>query len=392
VRAPTAFGSASLPALVLILAIALLGGGCRSAVQPPLPLGIYAPGGASQLPQLREAGFNLVVGPADRAFLDAARRAGLGVLANPGTTAGPTFQPQPARRAVAQVGRHPALWGWYLADEPDLHAVTAAEVAAVQRTLRQAGSRRPTAVTVWNGAALSRYHQADVLMVDRYPVGLAPLASFFKEVRMGRMVADVAQRRFLPVVQAMDWAAYPPALWQQAGLPGGEAPVAGAPSLAQLRSMAWGARVLGADGLFFYAFDDGSWRLPDHPQVWSDVKATVEELRRWEPLWHAPQPRLGLGLQWREPGQRLNEALESSVLATVLDVAERTATAEVPSGRYVLLVNTTAKAQEVRLIGLAHLPGQLPELGSARFESLGEDEWLAPLDPFAIRILGPWQP
>ena len=361
--------------------------GCRLNHPSPYPIGIYSTGGPTNFTKLREAGFNVITGGATGDFLDAAQAAGLVVLASPGTSAGPGFSPSRAHAAVRTFGRHPALWAWYLSDEPELHGVTPDEVRQVHRAIRFAGSRLPTAVTTWSGEALSRYRVADILLVDRYPVGMDPLAMFFKQVRAGRIVADVANRRFIPVIQAMNWNAYPPEIWHLGGWDGGAAPDSRAPSLAELRCMIWGARVLGAEGLFFYCYDDGAWRMAEHPEVWSDLGKAVREVRDCEPLFRARQPRVRLGLQWFEPGRQYNEALESSVLVTLLEV--ETGSAAVPAGRYLVLVNTTAEHHLVRLNRPDWYGVEVPVLGGQSTVHFGDGHWLDPLPPYGVQILGP---
>ncbi len=372
------------------LAALLLGlgaAGCRTPAPRAYPIGIYAPGDAENLPLLHDAGFDLVLGPATRPFLDAALASGIRVLAVPGSPAGPTFDLPLVRNTVRSVGAHPALWAWYLADEPDLRGVAPAEVRGARRAVRAAGSMRPTAVTVWHGTALSRYPDSEILMVDHYPVGIGPLARFFKEVRAGRAIADVAHHSLVPVVQAMDWSAYPIRIRTLAGGDPSEAPPTREPTAAEMRSMAWGARVLGADGLFFYCYDDGLWRMEDHPTAWKDLSDVVREIRDLEPLFRARQPRVRVDLQWFEPGRSLNEALESSVLLSVFDVDH--GNARVAAGRYVVLVNTTRESHLLRL-GRAENPAvEVPWLGLGKTARIGGGEWLDPLDPNGVMILGP---
>ena len=384
---PRPHWSGQLHRCLAALLLALGAAGCRTPAPRTFPIGIYAPGEAENLPLLRDAGFDLVLGPATRPFLDAALASGIRVLAVPGTPAGPTFDPALLRNTVLAFGRHPALWAWYLADEPDLRGVAPAEVRGVRRAVRATGSMRPTAITVWNGTALSRYPESEILMVDHYPVGLGPLAGFFKEARAGRAIADVAHRSFVPVVQAMDWSSYPIRIRALAGGDPSEAPPRRPPNVAELRCMAWGARILGADGLFFYCYDDGLWRMPEHPAVWKDLSGVVREIRDLEPLVRARQPRVRVNLQWFEPGRSLNEALESSVLLSVFDVDR--GNASVVPGRYVVLVNTTMESHLLRL-GRAENPvAEVPWLGTGKTARIGGGQWLDPLDPCGVMILGP---
>ena len=69
----------------------LVGAGPLSAVsvaEPFFPIGIYGVGSKEHLQQVHEAGFNTVVGPANKAFLDQAQALGIQVIASPGASAG----------------------------------------------------------------------------------------------------------------------------------------------------------------------------------------------------------------------------------------------------------------------------------------------------------------
>ena len=61
-----------------------------------------------------------MTGPARRGFLDAAKANGIGVLASPGSHAGKGFDAAKVQATVTKHDRHPALWSWYLIDEPDM--------------------------------------------------------------------------------------------------------------------------------------------------------------------------------------------------------------------------------------------------------------------------------
>ena len=99
-------------------------------VWPFYPLGIYAVNSTNDYAMVRASGFNLITGPAEQSLLDAADAAGLKVLASPGTSAGPGFNLEAAARTVKAFDAHPALWAWYLVDEPDLQEIPPETVAS----------------------------------------------------------------------------------------------------------------------------------------------------------------------------------------------------------------------------------------------------------------------
>src|ERR1041385_7985306 len=75
--------------------------GCQHPTRSFFPIGIYnVP--KPDFPAVHQAGFNLVTGPAERSYLDSAGQLGLKVLASPGTSAGPKFDAQVARRVVGK--------------------------------------------------------------------------------------------------------------------------------------------------------------------------------------------------------------------------------------------------------------------------------------------------
>ena len=94
--------------------------GCHVIPKADYPVGIYSVGSETNLAEIAAAGFNIVTGPAKREFLDAAEANGIGVLASPGSHAGEQFDLAKVRSTVARHDRHPALWSWYLIDEPDI--------------------------------------------------------------------------------------------------------------------------------------------------------------------------------------------------------------------------------------------------------------------------------
>jgi hypothetical protein len=363
-----------------IFAVAM-GTGCATRHADRYPIGIYAPGDISHLDELRQAGFSHVTGPARREFLDAARAQDLEVLTHPGSTAGPRFDPSPVRTAAHTLDSHPALWAWYLSDEPDLNDVTPEQVDAVQRTLRTSGARKPTALVVQKGPSLARFHGADILMVDRYPIGWQPLATFFQHMQHGVVAARAGRRSFISVIQAFDWGAYADIH------PFPEPLAARPPTEAELRCMAWGARLIGADGLFFYAFDDGRWSLTDHPDTWRSLQKVVGEIRRREPLFTAARSGLPPRSEYLEPSRRFNEAFEPAILWASVRV--QTGTTETPPGLYWILVNTTAESHQIRIRDTTWHGAALPDCDLGAPRQVDPEGWMEELRAYEVRLLGP---
>lgn len=372
--------------VVAALGILVATGGAGCAHRPPperagaYPIGLYAVNDTNTLAMVRAAGFNLVLGSAAGGYLDAAYAAGLQVLASPGTMAGQAaFDCRRAGEIIRQVDRHPALAGWYLADEPDLHRIAPAEIERAHRCVRAAGSRHPTAIVLFNGNQAADYAGiTDWLLMDRYPIPWMPLADFGKHLRQARFAAGPDQRLFA-VVQAFDWSRYPD--W----LPGRTA--LRPPTFEEMRAMTFLARVHGATGLLYYCFDDGRWDLRKEPEVWQGLQRIVAEVRRREPLFlGAPQWR-AFGVHYPDPDSRLNEALDPAVAAVTLAV--RSGNVDLPAGEYLLAVNTTPRAVDWRFSWSPPIAEALPILDSERTVP-SEGGWFTDrLEAYAVRIYGP---
>jgi hypothetical protein len=329
-------------ALVLLYAACVIGltAGCR--LPSPIantsfyPVGIYSVPSTNDFASLKQAGFNLVVGPAERSYLDAARNAGLKVLAAPGTSAGPGYNPAKAREMVKLFDSHPALWAWYVVDEPDMDGIPPTQVSQACRSLKAAGARKPTALVLYQGYQSLHYANiADITMIDRYPIPWLPLANFGQHVTTARL-AVAKDKPLLAVIQAFDWSSCPEMLPGEENLR--------PPTYEELRCMTYEALARGANGLFYFAFDSGRWKIRDHPETWEALKTVVKEVNARLPLFAAQPQWWAKNHKFSDPTHRFNAALESSVTSTLLRVG--VGNELVPAGDYILAVNNTERPHE----------------------------------------------
>lgn len=316
---------------LVLLAVCL---GCQQTRRPFYPLGIYSVP-TSNLPVVRKAGFNLVTGPADKAYLDAAHAVDLKVLASPSTSAGPKFDALAARRTVAAYDAHPALWAWYLIDEPDINNVSPEAVKAAQRFLKSVPARKPTALVIYHGQSAIYYANiADITMIDRYPIPWLPLANVPQHVRMVRLALG-KKKPLIAVIQAFDWRAFPAELPGEKNLR--------PPTYEELRCMTYCALAQQATGLFYYCFEAGAWRITERTDVWDAVRKVVEEVNERLPLFQAERVWWPLLNAFGDPSIRFNAALDSSI--TTVQLRVRHGNPAVPPGHYVLTINNTDKTQ-----------------------------------------------
>jgi hypothetical protein len=376
--------------ILAALAVVLSGWAGQPAVS--FPIGIYGVPSTNDFPALREAGFNLVVGAASQPYLNAAQACGLRVIAYlPGES---------TPRVRKALDRHPALWAWYLFDEPDLHRVSPAEIVSSLKSLRRSGLRKPTVLTLCQGyEALDYGYIPDILMIDRYPIPWLPLANFGQHVKMARLGIS-REKPLIAIIQAFDWSAYPGLLTAAEDLR--------PPTAQELRCMVYEALARGANGIFFYEFD-GGWKIREHPEVWGALKTVVREINERLPLFQGQRVWWAKAHEFAEPEQRFNAALESSVTSTLMEV--KRGNSNVPAGRYIVAVNNTPEeiVYSFSLPKAAKVPpAKPPRAGTTtmpaiqnssrvEFGVLGEGRtaksvlnWIADgFAPYAVHVYGP---
>jgi hypothetical protein len=364
---------------ICLTAVLLLAGCAATSPNGFYPMGMFGVASTNELPQLREVGFTLVNGSADRTFLRAANQAGLKVLATLGTEAGPAFNETVARRTVRSFDRHPALWAWFLVDEPDLHQIAPGDIDRANRLVKSVPARKPTAVTLSSAMPANYYAPlADIAIIDRYPIGWLPLANLGQHVRLMRLAAG-KNHSVIAAIQAFDWRNYPELMPNEEGLR--------PPTYMELRCMTFLALAMGADGLFYYAYDDGRWKMSEHPRTWGALRKVVSEVNQSLPLFQGKHLWRPYRHEFKDWAHRFNPALESSITPAFLHV-ER-GNQRIPAGDYLLAINNTDRPHDYRI----HLPElrevQVPVVDELRKlpTPLG---WLADhFEPFEVHIYGP---
>lgn len=373
----------------LSLLAALLLAGCRaspftaSTGRNFFPVGLYCVNRTNDFAAVRAAGFNVITGPAKREFFDAAQAVGLKVLAAPGTTAGPNFNAADARAAIKTVGNHPALWAWYLSDEPDLNLISPTDVRAAQNFVKSLCPAKPTALVIYKGANARHYANiSDVMMIDRYPIPWLPLANFGQHVEMTRLALP-PPKPLVAVIQAFDWNT------DRASLPDVKDTPLRPPTHAELRCMTYEALARGANGLFYFAFDTGAWQMRKQPETWTALKNVVAEVNARKPLFQAEPIWWPKQEHFADSARRFNAALQTSVTSCLLRV--RTGNDGLPSGDYILAVNNTEQPQtwSFTLPPGSNLAAPVPVLDESRV-LMPRTNWVTEeFAPYAVHVFGP---
>jgi hypothetical protein len=366
--------------LLAAVMVALGSAGCLVARPGAYPIGLYSVGSETNLAEIADAGFSLVAGPARRGFLDAAKANGIGVMASPGSSAGDHFNPAKVRSTVAKLDGHPALWSWYLIDEPDMQRVSPERVEAAHRVVKRMGASKPTSLVLYQGDEAQWYGNiADITMVDRYPVPWLPLANFSQHIHKTRLATD-RDRPLIAVIQSFDWAAQPESI-----LPGEEN--LRPPTELELRSMTYSALARGANGIFYYSYAEMRLKDRKYPELWEALKRVVKEVRRREALFAADHVWWPKAHHFENQDTRFNAALEASVQSVLLHVKHGDEL--LPPGHYILAVNTTPLPHTYRFRLPWKTTGQVPVLEEGR-NATTDGSWVVDrFDPFAVHVYGP---
>jgi len=185
------------------------------------------------------------------------------------------------QRRVALHGKHPALLAWYINDELPLAMVD--RLAARQRLMEKLDPDHPTWVVLYQHDQVDAYLPTfDVIGTDPYPLPDKPVGTALLWTRNTRDLS-FGTRAMWQVPQVFDWGAYRK----------GEArEKTRAPTLAEMRAMAWQCVAAGANGLVFYSFFD-LFKMHDRDPFerrWADVCAMGEELKRYIPVMLSIEP------------------------------------------------------------------------------------------------------
>jgi hypothetical protein len=343
------------------------GGGSRSrsgrVIEGFFPIGLYG-AGIGAMDEIRDAGFNLVQSyneaPAFiRRFVREANSHGLKALC----TLRRPDRIKNLTEFIKDIGDIPALYGWYIEDEPEGRGVPPSYLWKVSRRIHSIDPDHPTALVNLRSWRVKDYEAAvDIVMVDPYPIPHMPVTWLSESIDEAREAVH-DEKPVWAVIQAFNWA--------DVGreFAGGRGRY---PTFAEERCLAYLSIVHGARGVIFFSY--GSSRRND-PELknWRNVKRVVSELRSLYPLLLRKGLREGVAVEVMGSGggevdrvDRREKGVHYILKWLESDVEEPFRGFVLKKGLYLIAVNVVDEPLEVRFSG--------PVFRDGRVELLFEEE------------------
>ena len=247
--------------------------------QPFFPFGMYS-SPITEFAYLREMGFNSVhsYSPVDAAYMEAARAAGVRVLArlrgSPGADPhiyhDPDKSPDKAVEYIRSLCDSPALLGYYLFDEPNPGTTPRDKLKALCDLVRREDPYH-LATGCNNSYQAAYYRVSDAMMVDSYPVP-GSMAQLLRRMREGA-AAQGPNHAVWFIPQAFNYETH-----FTHPLRGGRDGLRRLPTFDEVRTMPWLGICLGARGLFYYSFQtQGFYHRDAFPWFWRGFRHHVRE-------------------------------------------------------------------------------------------------------------------
>lgn len=247
------------------------------------PLGWYDSMNRPQTPEaISQQDFNILMPYGGSSYqmistyLDAATDAGVKVIVpvNPNLERVKAGDFASIKKKIRTFKNHPAIYGWYTSDEPDLKEIPAKLLVSVYQAVKEEDPTRPIAIAFnTNLSRIKKYADAyDILMYDKYPClegypEFSSIPPYLNIDFLGKRIPKIGNyaknnnKLFFPIVQAF-----------------GKRDRKRFCSGAEMKYLIYMSLLSGADGLFFYSYHRTE-------QTWVDsiLLPLTEELHTYLP-------------------------------------------------------------------------------------------------------------
>ena len=186
---------------------------------------------------------------------------------------------------VKQFKDHPALLAWYINDELPLSLID--RLSARRDLMEELDPDHPAWVVLYQYNQVRSYIPSfDIIGTDPYPIPHKPAGMALEWTRITRdQIYNM--RPMWQVPQVFDWGGYKK---------GDAREESRAPTLDEMRSMAWQCIAAGANGLVFYSYFD-LYEMSERDSFakrWSDVCLMAKEIKRYIPVLLSVDPVKGV--------------------------------------------------------------------------------------------------
>lgn len=168
---------------------------------------------------------------------------------------------------IAAFRDHPALLGWYIADEPNGYKIPPAELEDIYRIIRENDPWHPVSIVFMAPFLAARNYEdaMDIVMADPYPLPDLPASM------VGNVAADLheeftGKRPVWIVPQAFGGGE----LWGRE------------PTIQEIRAMTWQSIVNGATGIQYFVRQGPNY-FPKSPALWAECGRMAMEVAEMTP-------------------------------------------------------------------------------------------------------------
>ncbi len=236
------------------------------------PLGMYCVPSAKDIKILKKAGFNTIhtynQNPQHLETLaKEAKKQGVKILVYSNKIEGD----------LIEEAKHWPVSAWYIYDEPGVHHLTPQRLKELNNSAKAKFPEDKTAFVVGKASNLKPYTAiADIIMVDWYPVphlALTSLGEQIKEAKYYLAKDGYSNKPVWAVVQSFDWRNF------KQHRPDDQR-IGRFPTVKEMRFMAYHSVTEGAEGIFFFNYQDPK----KHKQEWKAISKVSKELSKMQPV------------------------------------------------------------------------------------------------------------
>ena len=243
---------------------------------------------------LKELGLEKFIQEA-RVYLRRAHELGLGVFLGLPRAAVTDYDERALATMIGELANEPALWMWYIYDEPRADVLSVEVASRVYGLFRRLDPSRPSIMLVNRVPALLQYHPfCDVLWYDRYPIvatsdeltSLAPIAASVQVA----MQSVAPGKPVWPVLQVQDNKGSPSLRKRVPTLPM-PSDRTHRPNEAEIRAQTHVAIAQGVMAVVYYWAPERWYSMrTDTPGIWRSVSGVLRELGTLEPVLLSNEP------------------------------------------------------------------------------------------------------